>query len=105
MDSGFLYFVAYGRKYLYCAGKDTWTDEKIRSYGYALCQHTRDTALINIERIKPTGGRTYVGKDIGFTLSPEAMQDFESCTYIYIHCHRKPLSYGGATIHAGGSVH
>ena len=85
---GYVYFVAFGRKYLYCAGKHTWTVEHRQDYGRIICKNEGFGDLVRISLHDPPGGRTRIG--LGqIILVPLEETNYQECQLVYITCHLK----------------
>lgn len=86
-QNGYIHFVAFGKKYLYCAGRDTWTEDSKRVMGNALCQNEGFSALSTMAFHDP-GNRTRIGENELF-LSPTEQKNYDACDLVYIVCKEK----------------
>lgn len=81
---GYLYFVSFGRKYLYCAGQRTWTSENLNVFGAVICKKQGFPGLAAIRLHEPRS-RTRVGKH-DIALAPSEEDNYKACKLVFIAC-------------------
>ena len=87
---GYLYFVAYGEKYLYCASLFVWRPDIKLQYGNVVCQQEGYQGAIDVTLHVPRSRRRIMPS---MELTPREQAHFEACQLVYITCKGKRKYY------------
>ncbi|XP_059086215.1 serine protease nudel-like isoform X2 [Tigriopus californicus] len=80
---GYLYFVAFGKKFLYCAGLQSFKPALINSFADVLCKSKGFRGAISVTLSEPQS-RARLGPEIPMTGVEQA--HFEACQLVYLTC-------------------
>ena len=87
LNSGYLYFVAFGKKYLYCASRQIWKPQHRKRFAGAICQHQGFADVDRIALHNPTS-RTKIGGSSFLLDEKERLHHYESCALVFISCRK-----------------